>query len=78
MLTRLIAAVGVLCIEQAIYEVIRRSPNGLNNATIAKELNIRFGRQYVTWEILKRMVRRGDLSYDDETKLYQLVRHGNM
>ena len=38
------AAIGVMCIEQAIYEVILQSPGGLNNANIARQLNIKFGR----------------------------------
>ena len=61
MLSRLVAAIGVTCIEQSILNLLEKNPEGLRNVEIARELNLDFERQFITWEILQRLVKHGTL-----------------
>jgi hypothetical protein len=55
---------GVLGLEEAILELLAAHPEGLRNADIAQELDIRSdykggGKDYLSWSMLGRMMNAG-------------------
>lgn len=70
-----LAQEGVERIEKAILQLLRANPAGLRNAEIAESLGLRSsfrGRQkdYLTYSVLGRMLARGQVVWDEDTKLF--------
>ena len=70
-----LAQEGLRRIEDAILELLHRNPQGLRNVQIADTLSLRSGvrggqKNYLTYSVLGRLVAKGNVSWDQGTKLY--------
>jgi hypothetical protein len=70
---------GLRRIETAILGVLAKSPRGLRNSEIAEKLNLRSHfngkqRDYLTYSVLGGLLRRGEIAWDQRTKLFTKMR----
>lgn len=77
---RELAQTGLKQIQDSVLNLLRRRPEGLKNAQIAEELDLRSdfrGRQrdYLTYSVLGGLLRQGRVAWNQDTKKFSVPDH---